>query len=282
MNKFPLILAGIVLVAGSASAQSYLYENHDAGVPGSGWTQVKNNPTSQGWIQSADLRAWHEDEPSSYGTSDDLLVSPPMDLSGASSVYVHFNSQLGYADYLANHPSSVGDGENDLWISTNGGANWTEVWTDTRTVNGTEWTDVDISSYAGNSNVRIALRFYGTFAQEWWVDEVAVDRYPTYPPPPFSLAKAGACPGPVILSTAGATPNGSVALMHGLAGTFTKSSGTCAGLTLGLSQPNLGGFLTSDSNGDAFIFFFSAPSMCGRTVQAVDISSCRASNTIVL
>lgn len=187
MRMLPQILAG-VLLAGAASAQTtYLYENHNASVPGPGWTQVKVNAAAQGWIQSSDLRAWHEDEPSSIGATDDMLVSPSMDLSAAGAVYVHFYSQLNYAQWLANHPSSVGDGENDLWLSTDNGATWTEVWTDTRIANTTDWTTVDVSSYAGNVNVRIGLRFYGTYAQEWWVDDVRVDDDPNNPlPPPVS------------------------------------------------------------------------------------------------
>ncbi|MDA1259695.1 MAG: hypothetical protein O3A20_03650 [Planctomycetota bacterium] len=182
---FPHFLAGFVLLAGSASAQTtYLFENHNTTVPGPGWTQDKINPAAQGWIQSVDLRAWHEDEFTSVGATDDRLISPSMNLSAAGAVYVHFYSQLNYAQWLANHPSTIGDGENDLWISTDNGVTWVEVWTDTRIVNSTDWSTVDISSYAGNANVKIALRFYGTFAQEWWVDDVIVDDVPTNPLPP--------------------------------------------------------------------------------------------------
>ena len=280
MNKILPILAGIVLVAGSASAQTYLYEDHNSSVPGTGWTQVQAGYASQGWIMSGDQRAWHEDEQT--GTDDDRLVSPSMDLSGAGAVYVHFYSQIGWSNYLANHPSSLGDGENDLWVSTDGGVTWLEVWTDTRTVNGSEWTHVDISSYAGNANVQIALRFYGTYAQEWWVDEVVVDSNSTYPPPPFNLTKAGTCPGLVTLSTAGGTANTPVAIVFGNAGTFTKPSGACAGITLGISQPTLGAMLNANGSGAASVSFNTSPAYCGRTVQAVDVSNCTASNTIVL
>jgi hypothetical protein len=179
-----LLAAGLIGTAALSAQTTYLTENHDVSVPGPGWSQVKINPAAQGWIQSADLRAWHEDELTTVGTTDDRLVSPSMDLSGAGAVYVHFYSQINFAQWLANHPSSLGDGESDLWVSTDNGVNWTEVWTDTRIVNSTDWTTVDVSSYAGNANVRIALRFYGTFAQEWWVDEVRVDDVPGNPLPP--------------------------------------------------------------------------------------------------
>lgn len=280
MKQLATLLAGFVLAAGSASAQ-YLYENHDAGVPGAGWTQVKINPAAAGWIQSLDLRAWHEDE-ISPGTTDDRLISPSMDLSAAGAVYVHFESQLGWSNYLANHPTSAGDGENDLWVSTDGGVTWTEVWTDTRISNTNDWTHVDISSYAGNSNVQIALRFYGTYAQEWWVNEVVVDANATYPPPPFNLVKTGTCPGPVTLTTNGGTANSNVALLYGAPGSFTKARGACAGLTVGINRPTLGAMLNSNGSGTATVSFNALPSYCGRTVQAVDIASCTASNSLVL
>lgn len=281
MKQLSTLFLGVALLAGTASAQQYLYENHNTSVPGPGWTQVKVYPAAAGWIMSGDQRAWHEDEIAS-GLNDDMLVSPSMDLSAAGSVYVHFYSQLNWANYLANHPSSLGNGENDLWVSTDGGVTWTEVWTDTRQANGTEWTHVDISSYAGNSNVQIGLRFYGDYAQEWWIDEVVVDANPIFPPPPFNLTKTGTCPGSVTLATAGGTANSQVAILYGNAGSFTKPSGVCAGLTLGISSPNLGVMLNANGAGAASVTFNTSPAYCGRTVQGVDVASCTATNTIVL
>ena len=185
MKTLALVIAAGVAGAAAVSAQTiYLNENHDSSVPGPGWTHEKIHPAAQGWIQSADLRAWHEDEPAAIGPADDRLVSPSMDLRGAGAVYVHFHSQLAFARWLANHPASLGDGENDLWVSTDDGATWTEVWTDARIVDSTDWTTVDLSAYAGHANVRIALRYFGTYAQEWWVDEVRVDDAPGHSLPP--------------------------------------------------------------------------------------------------
>ncbi len=284
MKLIPHILTVAVLLAGSASAQTtYLYENHNTSVPGPGWTQVKINSLAQGWIQSGDLRAWHEDEFTSTGTTDDRLISPVMDLSAAGPVYVHFNSQLNWADYLANHPSGFGDGENDLWVSTDGGATWTEVWTDTRLLNTTDWTAVDISSYAGNASVQVALRFYGTYAQEWWVDEVVVTSSSTYPAN-FTLAKSGVCGGPMTLSTSNGTANGSVALLYGAAGTFTQNnpSKPCLGITLNISAPTLGAMLSANSSGVASLTFNSPSAACGKTVQAINMANCTKSNAVVL
>jgi hypothetical protein len=99
---------------------------------------------------------------------------------------------------------------------------------------------------------------------------------------PFTLTRQGPCPGPIGLTTTNGTPNGGVALIYGNVGTFTKPSGACAGLTLGLSNPQLAAIIPAGANGSAAIGFNAPLAWCGRTVQAVDMVTCTASNTIVL
>ncbi|MDA1260720.1 MAG: hypothetical protein O3A20_08870 [Planctomycetota bacterium] len=100
--------------------------------------------------------------------------------------------------------------------------------------------------------------------------------------PGFTLAKSGACPGLMTLDTTNGTPSAPVAILHGLAGVFIKPSGACAGITLGIANPSLGVMLGANGSGAASVSFNAAAGFCGRTVQAVDVSSCTASNTIVL
>lgn len=96
------------------------------------------------------------------------------------------------------------------------------------------------------------------------------------------LAKSGTCPGPVTLSGSGLTPGSQMALLYGNAGSFTKPSGACAGLTLAISQPTLAAMLPVNGSGNATLAFNSPPAACGRTVQGVDIASCTATNALVL
>lgn len=101
-------------------------------------------------------------------------------------------------------------------------------------------------------------------------------------PPAFTLSKTGSCPGPVTLSSVNGTPNGGVAVLSGHAGSFTKPSGACAGLTVPLSNPTLRAIITNDGAGSAS-FSFNAPSAaCGATIAFVDTASCTASNAVVL
>ncbi len=182
MNRPPAFLLSLLFGAFLGSTgfgqNVALSEDFSTGVPPAGWVATNNNgSSSKGWIPSTDLRAWHEDEALSHGglTSDDSLVTPVLDLSTFTEVHLHFANDLGFADYLANHPNSRGDGENNVEVSTDGGLSWTLVWTETRTLDGLEKTHVDLGAYAGMSNVQIAFRYYGTWAQEWWLDDVVVD-----------------------------------------------------------------------------------------------------------
>ncbi len=177
----PASLAAVVLASSLSAQNVVLREDFTVSVPPAGWTQVKNNPAANGWIKSTDNRAWHEDESSSIGTCDNELISPMLDFTTVPTAYAHFKTQLNFATYLANHPSSSGDGETDIYIRINGGA-WTEAWTETRQANTTDTISVDLSSFVGGqANVEFAFRYYGTFAHETWIDYVQIDDSSTPP-----------------------------------------------------------------------------------------------------
>ncbi|MGB0954276.1 MAG: lectin-like protein [Planctomycetota bacterium] len=145
--------------------------------PPPGWLQLQLGPNSSGWARDAgNQRAWHEDFLG--GNTENYLISPPIDLSSFTTAYLHFEAETRYATYLANHPTSNGDGISNVEITVDGGANWTILWTDTSQGDGTYGPTLDLSAYAGQPNVQIGFYFYGTFAQEWWVDNVIVDDTP--------------------------------------------------------------------------------------------------------
>jgi hypothetical protein len=98
------------------------------------------------------------------------------------------------------------------------------------------------------------------------------------------LALIGSCPGPVILSASGGTPNGAMAILHGAPGSFTQSnpSRPCVGVTLQLAAPIFAGALPLDGAGAGSLQVNLPPNACGRVVQLVDLGSCIASNAVVL
>jgi hypothetical protein len=155
---------------------TYLSEDFTTGVPPAGWIDTKTSG-SLGWHQSAGTRAWHEDE--SGFTCDSYLISPDIDLSTATTAYLHFAGEAYYTAFMANHPSTLGDGVSTIEVTTDGGVNWTVIWTDTSTVDNTPYApNLGLNAFIGSATVNIAMHYYGTYAHEWWVDYFIVDDTP--------------------------------------------------------------------------------------------------------
>ena len=98
----------------------------------------------------------------------------------------------------------------------------------------------------------------------------------------LTLSATGICPGSTTFDIAGATAFGGVALAYGVAGSFTIPGATCAGVVLDIPSPTLAVILTADLNGDVSLTTNLPSGACGLTVQVVDLTSCTASNAIVL
>jgi hypothetical protein len=120
----------------------------------------------------------------------------------------------------------------------------------------------------------------GCFADCGW--RLGFNTYMLTGPSGPVLAALGTCPGPITLSITNATPNANVAVLYGQAGTFVKPTNPCMGLTLNIANPTLGGMVPTSGAGAGSLSFNSPPAACGRTVQAVDVATCTASNAIVL
>lgn len=96
------------------------------------------------------------------------------------------------------------------------------------------------------------------------------------------LTKMGTCPGIMTLTVNNATANKNVAFVYGPLGNFAKPTPPCQGLSLSIAQPKLGAYVVANAAGTAVLNFFAPPSVCGLTVQAVDVPTCTATNTIIL
>jgi hypothetical protein len=283
--KSVLPLLASLLLAGAASAQ-VLSEDFSSGVPPAGWTHVNNNGSStQGWIPGTIDSvgdhtgwAWHEDETSSLGTADNTLLSPLLDLSGVSGSVLTFDGETNYAVYLANHPQSVGDGRSTMEVTTDGGLTWTVVWRDTSASDGTYSTCADLSAFDGQVGVQLGVHFYGTYAQEWWVDNIVIDGGGCAP---VTLAITALVRGnPATLTLTGATPNGHVLIGY----TFTGPGPLWT--PYGMADMNgpiqLLPVQVADASGSVVITAGVASRVLPHTLyaQAYDFSSGRASNSI--
>jgi len=96
------------------------------------------------------------------------------------------------------------------------------------------------------------------------------------------LAVSGVCPGPSTVDLSGATPFGLVAFANGSVGSFLIPNGSCAGVSLDISNPTLLGMIPADLNGTISLPVNLPTAFCGTTLQAVDLTSCTVSNTVVL
>jgi hypothetical protein len=97
--------------------------------------------------------------------------------------------------------------------------------------------------------------------------------------PNFLLIITGNVPGTVTVYVDGATPNGPVALVYGPAGSFTLTSGPCAGLTLDIGVPTLGQLASADPTGHVSTTANLPGGLSGLTLQAVDVTRCDTSTT---
>ena len=176
---FTFLLAFLVTEAFSSAQTTVLSEDFSApSFPPNGWSEIRLGVNQSGWQRDTfGQRAWHEDF--SGSTTENRLVSPTFALSGLQAAYLHFQSQTNYATYLANHPQSVGDGISQMQFSLDGGLSWITLWNDAAQVSNEihEFT-VSLSQWVGAPSVQLGVYFYGTYAQEWWVDDIQVDDTP--------------------------------------------------------------------------------------------------------
>lgn len=290
---------GTPLAAGSIDSDDF---NRATGL-GPDWTQMSaggftitaNTLTSASgndWIQRVGTAVAYEDAT----TEIDLLANPPglnytaaVTGVGADMLWTKVQSNAGglydfigfyhglngggagtYGGFVAITP--VTGGHVRFYI-TNGG--------DTMNVDIDEASDGTyeyhyessgiIANLGGTLGTGVGIGGWSATADNWDLGDGGV-----------TLTVTGACPGPVTLDVAGATGASSVALVYGAAGSFTVPGGSCAGLVLDIASPTLGAILATGPGGDASLPVTLPGAACGLTVQAVDISGCSASNSVVL
>jgi subtilisin family serine protease len=151
-----------------------LAESFDGTEAPEGWSVV-NRTTGGGWAfhdlgnrgnltgGSGNFANLDSDALGSGKSQDSDLVTPTIDLSTATAPLLRFNS-----DYRAlSSPISVG-------VSTDDGATWTDVWSQTASLRGPRVEEIPLTSVAGNAAVKLRFRYQGSWAWWWQVDNVEV------------------------------------------------------------------------------------------------------------
>lgn len=97
-----------------------------------------------------------------------------------------------------------------------------------------------------------------------------------------NLARSGRCPGAITLTIVNATSGGRLAIACGSAGRLVRAASPCAGLLLSVSPPAKTTIHLASGAGTLVLHLSAPAGICGSSVQAVDVTTCAASNVIVL
>lgn len=184
MKKFTLLFSAaltLILLLGRISfAQTILSADFESGQP-AGWT-ITSNATDGGWkfgtntqlqstyfpIAAHTHMAASNDDNCDCDKSVDYLITPVMDFSSYSYVFMSFDYYFFNAFYGAQEVATIE-------ASTDGGATWAVVST---LAGSNPWSTltVNLSAYAGQSNVQIAFHYNdgGGWLYGWALDNVSV------------------------------------------------------------------------------------------------------------
>ncbi len=188
--KRKLQFLGMILLSSFAlKAQTVIMsENFEGGSFPATWTQT-TLATDGGWLYgnntSLSSQYWTvpahtnfiatNDDDCNCDKSNDFLMSPVIDLSGQTAVGMKFDVFF-YGATIAPDTETL-----KIEASNNGGTSWTVL----QTVTGAgAWNTimVDLSSYAGQANVKIGFRYSDNGGAGAWLYGAAIDDFQVYVP----------------------------------------------------------------------------------------------------
>jgi len=180
VKNFALLVSEACVAPGYSSVAEGLAESFDGGVLPPGWSIVNNSLDGGGpWTiaEGGDPCGMFPGNLTGGSgpyalvnsgcdgavTDDTELISALIDLSSLSS------AQIRFQDYFLdiNYPAIA-----DVDLSTDGGASWTNVLSQTTSANGLKV--IDIPSAAGQPDVRVRFHYTGFFSWFWQVDDIVV------------------------------------------------------------------------------------------------------------
>ena len=177
MKKITFLMTLLLMWSINSNAQ-FLDEGFEgATFPPTDWTDVVGPGVDTGdlWAVSA-LRANTGTQSARYedfnnGDSHDRwLISPVMDLSGGTDVELTFFENIDFAGFADTHEvlyssdyDGLGDPTTATWILLNDVIGVEDVWTQVG--------PYDLPEVAG---VYVAFNYVGTFASEWYLDDILV------------------------------------------------------------------------------------------------------------
>lgn len=167
-------------VARGGGLSCALNEDFNASFPGT-WTNVETN-ANENWVWGATSGNGDGGVDCQYdaalGLQDESLITPSVDLSSLPNPGIYFDWFMSY--YWGVSPNDNYD--LTVSISTDGGTNWTDLWTeaDAGEFDSFTWYTkvVDLSAYASETNAIFRFNYYGTDGAQASLDNVSICSLP--------------------------------------------------------------------------------------------------------
>lgn len=171
MKKLLLLTIMLVLSNVSFGQVALANESFDGEVfPPVGWTVINTNPTNNWAVdQESAFVNWIEE----VGVQDESLISPSFSLVGYTSAFLNVEVFLSYT-FMVSDPL----GNLFVKVSKDDGLTWTEIWVEEDYGVFEDFEalslSLDLSSFVGESNVKVRFQFVADDADAVYVDNVNV------------------------------------------------------------------------------------------------------------
>lgn len=149
-------------------------EGFENGIP----CYTVTGPSAETWVQGTDspLSGTYDaqiDYDATLAQQDQWLISPLFDFTTLTGPQITFNWNMSY--YWGVTPNDNYD--MFLKVTTDGGSNWTTLWTEPAVF--TDWTYYDttlsLATYAGVSTFQFAFHYYGLDGASFYLDDITID-----------------------------------------------------------------------------------------------------------
>ena len=204
MRKF--LLTALFAIPALSFSQVLLQEDFESGSLPSTWTVQQLN-TSETWgvIEGTSSYVASVNYDAALEQQDEWLITPTLDLS--TPMTYTFSGEIGLSYYWAVDPENNYDVF--IKISTDGGTTWTQLWSENELGVFTNWTlnpvTLDLSSYSGNANVKLAFQYVGLDGAALYVDNVKVQSSPPPTSAPTCAVLSSPANGATGISASGTT-----------------------------------------------------------------------------
>lgn len=167
-------LAGVLLSVLTSSASfaqnTFFEESFDGGIPPT-WSNIHLGSSSDVWLPSVagvnGTPCVYHEYFCDFGATfrDNILLSPPIDLSGLSQASFFCEQVQGFASSIF---------YNKIEVTADGGQSYTVIKDLAGSPEGYSTVLANMDAFAGMPSVQVALHYKGSIANDWWVDNVRV------------------------------------------------------------------------------------------------------------